>query len=161
MATLAGPRLMGSRWRECLVQTAREGCRAAPDLRAVLPWRVRSWIGKVSVGMEKRRQKRLRAHIKEFVLPPITDGLVLGRASPIGHVAVGRALSLLSTTAFEHIEIDDDVISDILIRKAILRKIPAAELKTFILDEIKPAMGAEEILHLALEVELFVDQKLG
>jgi hypothetical protein len=82
--------------------------------------------------MEKR-QKRLRAHIKEFVLPPITDGLVLGRASPIGHVAVGRALSLLSTTAFEHIEIDDDVISDILIRKAILRKIPAAELKTFIL----------------------------
>nr|CAI11309.1 hypothetical protein [Cupriavidus metallidurans CH34] len=68
---------------------------------------------------------------------------------------------MLSTTAFEHIEIDDDVISDILIRKAILRKIPAAELKTFILDEIKPAMGAEEILHLALEVELFVDQKLG
>lgn len=111
--------------------------------------------------MEKRRQKLLRAHIREFVLPPITDGLVLGRASPIGHVAVGRALSLLSTTDFAHIEIDDDVIADILVRKALLRKISVEELKEFILEEIKPAMGAEEILHLGLEIELFVDKKLG
>ncbi|GAA7771328.1 MULTISPECIES: hypothetical protein [Cupriavidus] len=95
-------------------------------------------------------------------MPPITDGLVLGRASPIGHVAVGRALSLLSTTAFEHVEIhDDDVISDVLVRKAILRKIPPDELKAFILEQIKPAMGAEEILHLSLEVELLLEQKLG
>ncbi|TXI81845.1 PilZ domain-containing protein [Cupriavidus sp. H19C3] len=111
--------------------------------------------------MEKRRQSLLRAHIKEFVLPPISDGLVLGRASPIGHVAVGRALSLLSTTAFEHIEIDDDVISDILVRKAILRKIPPSQLKAFVLEEVKPAMGAEEIIHLSLEIELFLEQKLG
>ncbi|MFS8981241.1 hypothetical protein PO002_43955 [Cupriavidus necator] len=111
--------------------------------------------------MEKRRHSLLRAHIKEFVLPPITDGLVLGKHSPIGHVAVGKALSLLTTTAFEHIELDDDVIGDVLVRQAILRKIPASQLKAFVLEQIKPAMGPEEIIHLSLEVELFLEQKVA
>lgn len=111
--------------------------------------------------MEKRRHSLFRAHIKEFVLPPISDGLVLGKRSPIGHVAVGKALSLLSTTAFEHIELDDDVIGDILVRRAILRKVPASQLKAFVVEEVKPAMGAEEIIHLSLEVELFLEQKLA
>lgn len=108
--------------------------------------------------MQKRtRQHSLRARVREFLLPPIDDGLVLGNRSPIGHVAVGKALSLLSSTAYEHIAITDDVISDILIRSAILRKIDAELIIAFVLKEIKPLMGPDEILHLDLDVELLIE----
>ncbi len=101
-----------------------------------------------------KRQHGFRLRLTEFALPPIQDGLILGRLSPIGHVAVGKALSLLSTTAFEHVPVEDEVIGDVLVRSAILRKVSAEELKAFILQEIKPIMGPEEILHLALDLEI-------
>lgn len=107
---------------------------------------------------KKLRQHRMRARLKEFLLPPIEDGLVLGLHSPIGHVAVGKALSLLSSTAYVHIPVNDDVISDILVRSAILRKISEQAFIDFILHEIKPLMGPEEILHLDLEVEILLDE---
>lgn len=106
---------------------------------------------------KKGRQHRLHARVTEFLLPPIDDGLVLGLHSPIGHVAVGKALNLLSSTAYEHIPIEDDVISDILVRSAILRKIGAEVIVSFILKEIRPLMGSEEILHLNLDVELIIE----
>lgn len=105
-----------------------------------------------------KRKYDLRVHLNEFILPPIMDGLVLGCLSPIGHVAVGKAMSLLSTTAFTHIPVEDDVIADVLVRNAILRKLPEDELKRFILEEIKPLMGPEEILHLKLDVEVIVER---
>jgi hypothetical protein len=107
--------------------------------------------------MKRTRQHRLRVRISEFRLPPIEDGLVLGNRSPIGHIAIGKALSLLSSTSYEHISITDDVISDILIRSAVLRKISVEAIVAFVLREIKPLMGSDEILHLDLDVELLIE----
>lgn len=102
----------------------------------------------------------LRVRLGEFVLPPIEDGLVLGRDSPIGPVAVGKALSLLTSTPFEHVPIEDDeVIGDLLIRAAILRKIRRQDLVAFVLREIRPLMGPEEILHLHLDLEVQIEGK--
>ncbi len=109
--------------------------------------------------VKKSRRHTFRARLKEFVLPPIDDGLVLGRRSPIGHVAVGKALSLLTTTQFEHVLVEDDVIGDVLVRSAILRKISPEQLRRFVLEEIKPLMGPEEIIHLNLEIEIEIDQE--
>lgn len=108
---------------------------------------------------DKKRRSVIRARLTEFVLPPIEDGLVLGKLSPIGHVAVGKALSLLSTTSFDHIPIEDDVIGDILVRSAIMRKISKEQLIAFVLDEIRPLMGSEEIIHLDIEVEIALEAK--
>jgi len=108
---------------------------------------------------KKNRHHTFRARLTEFVLPPIDDGLVLGRLSPIGHVAVGKALSLLTTTQFEHVPMEDDVIGDILVRSAILRKISPEQLRRFMLEEVKPLMGPEEIIHLDLKVEIEIDQE--
>lgn len=104
--------------------------------------------------IKSNRRHILRARLTEFVLPPIDDGLVLGQQSPIGHVAVGRALSLLTSTPFEHVPVEDEIIGDILVRRAILRKISPEQLKKFVLEQIKPLMGADEIIHLDLEVEI-------
>lgn len=108
---------------------------------------------------DQKRRSIFRARLTEFVLPPIDDGLVLGKSSPIGHVAVAKALNLLTTTAFDHVAIEDDVIGDILVRSAIMRKISEAQLVAFVLNEIKPLMGPEEIIHLNFEVELMLETK--
>jgi hypothetical protein len=108
---------------------------------------------------KSKRKKDMRIRLGEFALPPIQDGLVLGQRSPIGHVAVGKALSLLSTTAFTHIPIEDEVIADVLVRSAILRKISVEEIRHLVLEEIKPLMGPEEILHLKLDVEILIEHK--
>lgn len=108
---------------------------------------------------DRKRRSIIHAKLTEFILPPIDDGLVLGKSSPIGHVAVGKALSLLSTTSFDHIPIEDDVIGDILVRSAIMRKISLEQLTSFVLNEIKPLMGPEEIIHLDISVEVSLENK--
>lgn len=97
--------------------------------------------------------------MKEFAIPVINDGLVLGRAAPIGCVAFRKALELLVTTPFEHIEMDDEVIGDILVRRAILRRLPREQLVAFVLQRLKPLMGPEEILHLDLTAEILIEEE--
>ena len=58
---------------------------------------------------------------------------------------------------FEHLEFEDDVISDIIVRGAILRRIPKDKLIAFVLSQIKPLMTVDEILHLDLEVEVEIE----
>jgi len=102
----------------------------------------------------------IRARATEFVLPTVNDGFVLGRDSPIGHVALGRALNLLTAMPFEHVEMNDGVISDLLIRSSILRKLTVDQLRAFVSGEIRPVMGPEEILQLHLEVEVAAEKSL-
>ncbi len=102
----------------------------------------------------------IQTRIKEFVLPPFRDGLVLGKNSPIGSRAMRQALELLVATPFEHIEINDDVIQDILIRKTLLKRISQDKLIEFVLRSIKPFMGEDEILYLELDVEVLFETEL-
>ena len=101
-------------------------------------------------------KSHITARIREFRIPPVHDGLILGREAAIGCVAMRQALGLLSSSAYVHIEIDDDVVGDILLKEGILRRIPRDQLISFVLERIKPYMSPAEILHLEIgaEVEL-------
>ncbi|MBI3989574.1 MAG: hypothetical protein HY347_08150 [candidate division NC10 bacterium] len=101
----------------------------------------------------------LKARVREFVIPPIRDGLILGKHSPIGCVAIRKALELLGSSPFVRFELEDEVISDIVVRQAILRRIPKESLIAFVLNRIKPLIGPEEILHLELEVEVLLEEE--
>lgn len=103
----------------------------------------------------------LSARITEYEIPPIKDALVLGREAPIGCQAMRRALSLLIKTPFAHLEIGDDVISDILVRETLLRRLPQEQLIAFVLQHIKPLMGEDEVLHLELDIEVIVSHHLA
>lgn len=105
------------------------------------------------------RRHILKARVQEFGIPPIRDGLVLGKASPIGCVAIRKALELLGDGRFAHIEIKDEVVSDIIVRQALLRRIPRERLISFVLHRIKPLMGPEEILHLELDAEVLLEEE--
>jgi len=56
----------------------------------------------------------------------------------------------LGSTNFAHIEIEDEVISNIIVRGTILRRISQESLISFVLERMKPIMGPDEILHLDL-----------
>lgn len=102
--------------------------------------------------MKQSDRFSLTAKISEFCIPPVQDGLVLGKQSPIGPSALSRALELLVASDVEGIEINDDIVGHIFVRKAIIRRIPREKLITFVLERVKPLMGSKEILHLDLEV---------
>lgn len=99
----------------------------------------------------------LKARVREFGVPPIHDVLVLGKRSPIGCAAIRKAIEFLVASPFDHIEFQDDVISDIIVRSAIMRRIPKEKLIAFVLSQIKPLMTADEILHIDLEVEVAIE----
>ncbi len=105
----------------------------------------------------KEAKHAVKARVREFGVPPIHDALILGRRSAIGCVAMRKALSLLVAQPFEHIEIEDDVIGDILVRAAILRRVPLEKLIEFVRTHIKPMMTDNEVLHLDIEAEVIVE----
>lgn len=99
----------------------------------------------------------LMGRVKEFQIPPVADGLVIGRDSPIGCSALTRALELLVPGQFRAIEIDDAVVGHVVVRGNLLRRMPEQRLVDFILGRVKPLMGADEIMHLDLSVEVHLD----
>lgn len=98
----------------------------------------------------------ISAHISEYSIPPLKDMLVLGKDAPIGCIAMRRSLELLIRTPFEHIEVEDDVISDILVRQPLLRRVSKQALIGFVMTQIKPMMGSEEVLQVELDIKVFL-----
>ncbi len=108
--------------------------------------------------MSVNKKIQLSARVGEYAIPPLKDMLVLGNQSPIGCIAMRRAIELLVKTPFEHIELQDDVISDILVRQHILRRVSREGLIEFVIGQLKPMMGPDEVLHAELDVSVFLSQ---
>lgn len=102
----------------------------------------------------------LQARIKEFAIPPITDALIIGREASIGTNALQKALNLLIPEHFEQLAIDDEIIADVLIKSILLRRLTKERLVTFLIEQIKPFMSAQDILHVQLDLEILVTGEL-
>lgn len=100
---------------------------------------------------------RVRARVTEFGYPPVHDALILGLRAPQGTEAFKKGLGLLVSTPFEHISVKDDIIGSVLIRSSVLRRISSEKFLDFVMRRVKPLMGAEEILHLDMSIEVDVD----
>jgi hypothetical protein len=106
--------------------------------------------------MAINKKSHITARIGEYAIPPLKDMLVLGKQAPIGCIAMRRAVELLIKTPFEHIEVEDDVISDILVRQHLLRRVSKDSLIDFVMTHVKPMMGVDEVLHAELDVSVFL-----
>jgi hypothetical protein len=96
----------------------------------------------------------VQARIKEFLIPPITDGLVIGREASIGTVALQKALNLLIPDHFEHVTLDDEIVADVLIKSILLRRLTKDRLVKFLIEQIKPFMSSQDIIHVQLDLEI-------
>lgn len=102
----------------------------------------------------------LQARIKEFAIPPITDGLVIGREAAIGTVALQRALNLLIPDHFEHVTTDDEIVADVLVKSILLRRLTKDRLVKFLIEQIKPFMSSRDIIHVQLDLEISLTGEL-
>lgn len=108
-----------------------------------------------------RSEQYLRVRLKALEIPPIKDGLVIGRGAPIGVEAMMRTLKLMSKERFIRVAIaHDDVVSDVIVREAVLRKLKEEKLRAFILTRIKPLMADNELLMLDMDIEVVVEDAL-
>lgn len=101
----------------------------------------------------------VRATVRAFRIPPVHDALVIGRDAPIGVVALHEALRLIVNEEFSHLPADTDNL-DILVRSAILRRLPPERLRRLVSTEIEPLMTPQEILHLDLFPEVSLEAAL-
>lgn len=106
------------------------------------------------------KEEFLKVRVKEFGIPPIKDGLIVGRKAPIGPEAMERCLKLLCNEHFQRLKPDDDVIEEIFLRSSILKKISAAKMIQMILENMKPIMCDSEILVLDIKLEVFLEGAL-
>lgn len=106
------------------------------------------------------RSFSLRTHVKAFRIPPVHDALVIGNDAPIGCTALKQALELIVAEPFEHLPLEHDVAADLLVRAALLRRIPPNRLRAYVADKITPLMSSSEILHLDLFPEVVLDGSL-
>lgn len=101
---------------------------------------------------------------EELKFPPINDALVLGKTAPITAEAMGRALTLLHVSPFEHVELsgeyEDDVVNDIFVRRNLLHKIPREKLIPFLVQRVKAFMTTDEILHLRIDAEVSLKDQI-
>jgi hypothetical protein len=106
-------------------------------------------------------EQYVRVRIKALEIPPVKDGIVIGREAPMGAEAMMRTLKLMSTERFIHLVIEnDDVVSDVIVREAVLRKLKEDRLRKFVLKRIKSLMAKNELLMLDMEIEVVVEDSL-
>jgi hypothetical protein len=102
----------------------------------------------------------VRVRVGVFQVPSVGDGAVIGRLAPLSLVTMKKTLRLVSPEAFAGINVRDDKIGSILVRKAILRKISWRILTKIVLQDIKPLMTKSEILALHIEIEVGLGENL-
>ena len=117
--------------------------------------------GAVGKGGSVQQTLTVRIQLNEFVIPPVTDALVIGRKAPIGSEALQKALCLLHVSPFEQIDFpDDDTVEVLLVRRSVLRKLPHDRLIALVLRRVKPYMTNDEVVHLKISVEVNLEEQL-
>ncbi len=99
----------------------------------------------------------MRVRLRALEIPPIKDGLVIGRDAAIGAEAMLRTLKLMTNEKFERVVVKDDVVQDLIVRTSVMRKLGHDKLVEFILQRVKPLMAETELLMLDIEVELVIE----
>ena len=106
-------------------------------------------------------EQYVRVRLKALEIPPVKDGIVIGRSAPIGAEAMLRTLKLMSNEHFVHLPIKgDDIVSDAIVRESVLRKLKRDKLYTFIMTRIRPLMSSNELLMLDMEIEVVVEDTI-
>lgn len=114
--------------------------------------------------MEKKNRRSKKARIDmelaTFKIPPSGDILVLGKNCPIGPQAAKRMLDAVAPNQFELIQLEDETIDAILVRKHLLLRTEKKPLIEAAVEEARAIMGADCIITIKCEVTVTVSRQL-
>ena len=98
-----------------------------------------------------------RVRCSTLELPPVRDGVVIGRASPVSAETLVEAMKLTTTDSFRIMPVNDDIVSAIAIRESLLKKLDPIVVVDFVLSRIKQYMSDSEVLRLDFELETLIE----
>ncbi len=114
--------------------------------------------------MEKKngRSKKARINIEltTFEIPPSGDILVLGKRCPIGVQAAKRMLDAVAPNQFELIQMEDEIIEGILVKKHLFLRTEKESLIKTVVEEAKAIMGTDCMIKIKCEVTVIVSKEI-
>lgn len=96
-------------------------------------------------GAATTRKAELQIRFSEFEIPPMQDVLLVGRRAPIGPQAVRRMVDAVSPDQYEIVTLDHPVFEAAVIRRPLLRLVPAEKLVAILVEEVGP-LAAEDMV---------------
>ncbi|HEU5081005.1 MAG TPA: hypothetical protein VFT72_17465 [Opitutaceae bacterium] len=114
-----------------------------------------------SKSVSSPTEQYVRVRLRALEIPPIKDGIVIGKSAPMGVEAMLRTLKLMSNERFVHVEVKDGgAHCDAIVRESVVKKLKQEKLANFILQRICPFMADNEILMLDMEIEVVVEDTI-
>jgi hypothetical protein len=104
-------------------------------------------------------KKNIQLRVRDFKIPLVRDAVVIGAEAPIGPQAMYRALDLMNGRPFERIDVEDETITAILVRKEILNRVSREELRQVISQSLNGVMDRHEVLIVEIDAELVLEVK--
>jgi len=108
----------------------------------------------------KSRKALVDLELSTFEIPPSGDILVLGKRCPIGRQAAKKMLDVIVPGQFELIELEDDLIEALLVKKYLFLRANKERLINTIVEESKAIMGIECMLHIICKISVTVKREI-
>lgn len=109
---------------------------------------------------EKDKKGIINLELSTFQIPPSGDALVIGKRCPIGSEAAKRMLESVAPNRFESIEIKDDIISSIFVKKYLFLRVNREKLIKAIVEEAKEIMGEECMIRIKCDITVIVEREV-
>lgn len=105
---------------------------------------------------EKKKTSIVDMELSTFEIPPAGDILVLGKRCPIGPQAAKRMLDTVAPDQFEIVQPEDDLISDIFVKKHLFLRADKEPLIKAIIEEAKAIMGPQCMIRMTCDITVRV-----
>lgn len=111
----------------------------------------------VPMTMPPKRSVRASLGFREFQLPPVGDGLLIGKRATIGPTALFEALERMLPGTYERIDVEDGVVESVIVHKSRLRIMGRDKLVELAVSHGSDLMDETTCLHLSLDAEVTFD----
>jgi hypothetical protein len=111
-------------------------------------------------GKERVQKSQLSMEFSTFEVPPQGDILVLGKRCPMGQQAAKRMLDSVAPDKFEFVEIEDDIIEAIFVKKHLFLRADRDALIKAIVEETKAIMGPGCMIRVECNIVVSVKREI-
>ena len=108
----------------------------------------------------RSRKAILNMELSTFNIPPSGDVLVLAKHCPIGPQPARRMLDTVSPDQFELIELKDDLIDGILVKKYLFLRADKDSLVKAILEDSKAIMSDQCMMSIKCDIAVAVRREI-
>jgi len=112
------------------------------------------------MGNERKKRSIVDMELSTFEIPPAGEILVLAKRCPIGPQAAKRMLDTVAPDQFELVQLHDDLIDGILVKKHLFVRADKERLIKAIVEESKAIMGPQCMIAIRCDVTVAVKREI-